>query len=198
MTKEDESDVLTIMANLQPIAFLLSMSLLLATFIANRQDTSKFVDLTNALMASVFFFFAYFAFFMSQKFTYTWFNSLGEISLLGGGFYIYKAFPGIITIIDEATNSTNTLFIFSLLFSFVLILAAYLLKNTKKERILYKFCKPFWYISVILVFAYAALFLLKLQFILPLYILWISISICLFPLLGDNLLNTIKVKEELN
>lgn len=196
MKKEDKHNVLTIMAKLQPVAFMLSMSLVLAAFIANRQDSSKFVDLTNALMASVFFLFAYFGFFLSQKLDYTWFHSLGEISLLGGGLYIYKAFPGIITIIDEATNSTNTLFIYSLLFSFVLILVAYLLKNTEKERVIYKFCKTFWSISIILVISYAVLFLLKLQFTLPLSILRGSISLSLFPLLVDNLLKTIEVKEE--
>ncbi|WP_011305480.1 hypothetical protein [Methanosarcina barkeri] len=150
-----EHEVSNIMKELQPIAFLFSVCMVVAAFYTNNEVNKT--DLANVLMASLFFFFAYIGLFFSKKTDFRWFMYFGEFSLAIGAIYVYKSLVGIAKIIDQAAIDTNSLWIYIVLYSFFLILFMYLSNKVKNEGIY--FCKLFFHISLILFCFYVILLL---------------------------------------
>jgi hypothetical protein len=73
------------MRELQPVAFLISLSLVVAAF-HTKNDNSDSIKLTYILMASLFFFLAYIGLFSFKKCDFRLFYYFGEISLLFGDY----------------------------------------------------------------------------------------------------------------
>ena len=108
------SNVLDTMKDLQPVAFLLSMSLVIAAFCTNPVNNVDNINLAYVLMSSTFFFFAYAGLFFLKRTGFRGFLYFGESSVIAGMLFIMAAFSGIIDLIDSASLNTNTLYIYIL------------------------------------------------------------------------------------
>jgi len=130
---KDTNDTLSIMEKLQPIAFLFSMTLLIATLV---HTLSKSSELSSILMTSVSFFFAYLGFFAFKKTAFTFFRFFGEGSLLFALFFIMTPLKEFVNKIDEAKNPINTWLIFFFFGFFFFGIILYLLETVKKDMFL--------------------------------------------------------------
>lgn len=163
-------DTLDIMKELQPVAFLISMCLVIAAFYANPSNDVAKNNLMHILTASLFFFFAYIGLFYYKKTDFTLFLYFGESSLIGGAWFIINAFSGIIDIIDKEVNPINSFFTTIFGISFFLIASFYLSGKVKKGNI-YNFSKVLFHLSLVLfylhlvsfVFIYIIYYLLNLK-----------------------------------
>jgi hypothetical protein len=189
---EQKNDVLEIMKDLQPVAFLISMCLIVAAFYLNPENDVPKSSLTSILMASLSFFLVYIELFLFKKTDFLWFRYLGEWSLVGAAMLVLYALIGITKIIDEAALAINGLYLFVFYFPIFLITIMYLSGKVKKGK-LYNFCEIFFHLSLFLFCSYIVLFLFKLlagsQVSLPSWILvivfWlllITIALSLFPM----------------
>jgi len=186
-----KSNLIEIMKDLQPIAFLISMCLVVGAFYANPQNKVAEINLTNILMASLFFFLAYIGLFFFKKTNFPLFLYFGEISLLFGAIFVFYGFTGIVEIIDGEAIAINTLYITVLLFSLILISIMYLSGKVKKElsdkenialsnkgkdvlykkRKLYKISKILFHFSLIFFISYILLFSVGILLEFKIYIL---------------------------
>lgn len=170
ISNNQKKDTLEIMKDLQPVAFLISMCLVVAAFYVNPVNGVAKVNLTSILVASLSFFFGYFGFFFYKKTDYILFLYFGECSIIGGAWFIYNAFSGIANIIDKDTDPKNALYLTVLSILFFLILAMYFSGKVEKGKI-YHFSKVLFHLSLVLLFSYILLstctcviyFLLKIQ-----------------------------------
>jgi hypothetical protein len=189
------SNVLNIMKDLQPVAFLLSMSLVIAAFYTNPSNNVDNINLTYVLMSSIFFFFAYAGLFFLKITEFRGFLYFGESSVIAGMLFIMAAFSGIIELINNASLNTNTLLIYILVYSFFLILTIYMLGIAKHEKThpYYKmflyvhcFCKKCFYLSLLLFFGSITLLYFKSLPLLLLYVLNATILVSLSPMIFLN------------
>lgn len=97
-SNNQKKDTLDIMKELQPVAFLLSICLVIAAFYANPSNEVSKNNLMHILTASLFFFFAYVGLFYYKKTDFTLFLYFGESSLIGGAVFIIYAFSGRIQV----------------------------------------------------------------------------------------------------
>lgn len=183
-----KNNVLEILKDLQPVAFFLSVCLVIATFYINN-NTSP-INITNILMASLFFFVSYLGLFAFRITNFPNFLVFGKISLLIGAWFIFKAFLGIAEKIDQAANPTNGLYIGFLMIFFYLILIMYLLEKVK-GWLVRDFCKIFFHYSLYLFTFSLILFGLYLLFHISYIVilidkifnlLWITLKISSFLL----------------
>lgn len=144
----DDSNIFDIIRDLQPIAFLLSMCLIIAGFFSNPLNEIPGINLTNILMASLFFFFAYIGMFIFKMTKYPMFRYFGGFSFGLGWLFIFNAFGGIAGKIDDAAIPINGIYIAFLSLSLFLIGIIYLLGKIK-TGIIRDLCKLFFQISFI-------------------------------------------------
>jgi hypothetical protein len=159
--KNANKDVLEIMKDLQPVAFLVSMCLVIAAFYVNPANNVDKINLTSVLMASVFFFLAYISLFFYKRTNFNLFLYFGECSIVGGASYILYAFSGIIDLIDimgKETNLINAFYIAVFLNSLSLCVSLYLSGKIRKGKI-YNFCKVFFHLGIILFIISIVLFI---------------------------------------
>lgn len=156
-SNKQKKDILDIMKELQPVAFLLSMCLVIAAFYANPTNEVAENNLIHILMASLFFFFAYVGLFYYKKTDFTPFLYFGECSLIGGAWFVINAFSGIIGIIDKEVNPINGFFTTVFVTSFFLITSIYLSGKVKRGKI-YNFSKVLFHLSLVLFFPYLVSF----------------------------------------
>ncbi|WP_410509749.1 hypothetical protein RSJ42_05895 [Methanosarcina hadiensis] len=169
-SNNQKKDLLEIMKELQPVAFLISMCLVIAAFYVNPANEVSKNNLIHILMASLSFFFAYLGLFCYKKNDFPLFRYFGECSLIGGVWFVYNAFAGIIGIIDKEVNPVNSFFISVFLISLSLITTMFLSGKVKKGK-MYNFSKVLFHFSLVLLFSYIVLysssylvyFILKLQ-----------------------------------
>lgn len=131
-----KKDILEIMKELQPVAFLLSICLVIAAFYANPVNEVAKTNLRYILMASLFFFFAYMGLFYYKKTDFTPFLYFGECSIIVGAFFVINAFSGIINIIDEKVNPIYGFFATVLFTSFFFnCICLFIGKSEKRKSI---------------------------------------------------------------
>ena len=152
-SNNQKKDILDIMKELQPVAFLISMCLVIAAFYVNPVNGVSRINLIYILMASLFFFFAYVGLFYYKKTDFSLFLYFGECSLIGGTWFIYNAFSGIFDIIDKEAYPSNAFYLTIFMISFFLIVPMYLSGKVKKGKI-YNFSKVLFHLSLILFFSY--------------------------------------------
>lgn len=156
-SNNQKKDTLNIMKELQPVAFLISMCLVIAAFYINPANEVAKNNLIHILTASLFFFFAYIGLFYYKKTDFTLFLYFGECSLIGGAWFIINAFSGIIDIIDKEVNPINSFFATIFVISFFLIASIYLSGKVKKGNI-YNLSKVLFHLSLVLFFFYLVSF----------------------------------------
>lgn len=154
---DDNSSIFDIMRDLQPIAFLISMCLVIAAFYVNNHVEA--ISLTNILVASLAFFIAYISLLIFRKTDFPLFRYFGEFSLICAAAFVFSAFTGIVKKIDEASNSIHYLYIFISLVSLFFITIMYGSRGIKKENVYIK-CQLLFHLSLILFCLYIFLFVL--------------------------------------
>jgi hypothetical protein len=170
------------MGELQPVAFLLSASLVISGLYT--KDGSLQINRVQTLFASACFFFAYISLMGFKLTNFKWFFILGASTLALAFYFIFRAVIGIITL---ATNLNDTLPIIGrsssvgatfllIISSFIVILTAYSVvrvKNTRfcKNVLFNKIIRCGFYSIYILVFI-ITLMIIFVQSDIPLIITW--------------------------
>lgn len=155
-----ENKTLDILKELQPVAFLLSMSLVIASFFANPASGINKSSLTSILIGSVFFFFSYIGFFCSQKTNFRLFLYYGEYSLVFGAFFILIGFLNIVSKLDHEVSDATSVYSYLLIYGFIIVISLYLLQKAEiKKR--NKFFEVWSYLNCILFFLVPISFILN-------------------------------------
>ena len=132
-----------IMKDLQPIAFFISVSLVLAVFLDYDLAHQRY-----ALFSSVSFFLAYLSLAASKISKYNLFFIWGLILILFGIYYVYKAFGGIVLIISNVDDMNFNFIILNIIAVSTVVFVKFLLDYSKKNtfnEIIYKISKyTFW------------------------------------------------------
>ena len=141
-----------IIRELQPIAFLISASLLLTVFFINFDENS--VSVKYALLASVSFFLAYLGFVFYKIFNYRlsfyWGLSLTSISAI----LIYYSFNGVFPIFFSDTNNALTILVAYIVSSMFILMAHYTLGESNHNNNTYKISKYIFYLIVLFILIY--------------------------------------------
>ena len=134
-----------IMKDLQPIAFFISASLVLAVFLNDDLPHQRY-----ALFSSLSFFLAYLSLAASKISKYNLFFYWGFILILFGVYYVYNAFGGIVLIISNVDDMNfNFVILFIITFS-AIVFVKFLLDHSKKNT-LNKISKYTFWIGTFLV-----------------------------------------------
>jgi len=162
-----------IIGKLQPIAFLISVSLVLAVFF-DKNSISR----TYALFASLLFFLAYlgFAFYKITKYklSFYWGLFLTLISVT----LIYYAFGDVFTIIFNGENKRIMALGVYIVYSMLILITKFILDLTNKNNCLYKICNPALYIIGLFVLIYVPIGIyLNLTFIPMFFVMMLLILI---------------------
>lgn len=132
-----------IMKDLQPIAFFISASLVLAVFLNDDPAHQRY-----ALFSSLSFFLAYLSLAASKISKYNLFFNWGFILILFGMYYVYKAFGGIVLIISNVDDMNFNFTILNIIAVSAVVFVKFLLDYSKKNtpnKITYKISKyTFW------------------------------------------------------
>lgn len=151
------------MGELQPIAFLLSASIVISGIYA--KDGNLLVNHVYALLSTACFFFAYIYLMGFRLTSFKWFFVPGMASLIAAFYYIFRAGIGIALVALDLNDKlhpegdSSTLYIMSyvMIVSFALILTAFSLskiKNTEfsRHKHLSKITKYVFYILYCIIF----------------------------------------------
>lgn len=144
---EDHYNSLTdIMRDLQPVAFLISASLVLAVFLNNE------LNQRYALLASVLFFLAYLglAFYKITKYKWSFYWGLSLIIL--STYFLYSSFGDVIHIIFKNKMDRNLLFVVScIVISMIILLNKFSLDISHNKNQAYKILSFSFWIEFILI-----------------------------------------------
>ncbi|MDO8726630.1 MAG: hypothetical protein Q7J35_11235 [Candidatus Methanoperedens sp.] len=180
---EDHYKSLTeIMRDLQPIAFLISASLILSVFLGNKPISQGY-----AVFASVLFFMAYVGIVVFNIFKYKWFFYWGLSLIVLGITFLYYSFGDVISIILKSNIDKNFSFAVSLVvISMVIILNKFSLDYSNNKNIFYKILRiSFWVeLVLILIFLTVSIYLNIYIFTIGLFLIGILLmmNIILIPL----------------
>ncbi len=108
--------LIEIMRELQPVAFLISASLILAVFLNNEPTHQRY-----ALFASVLFFLSYLGFAFYKIFKYKWYFYWGLSLIVLSTYFLYSSFGDVISIILKNNIDKTFLFIVSCVITSMLI-----------------------------------------------------------------------------
>ncbi|KCZ73540.1 hypothetical protein ANME2D_00610 [Candidatus Methanoperedens nitroreducens] len=164
-----------IIGKLQPIAFLISVSLVLAAFF-DKNSISR----TYALFASLSLFFAYlgFAFYKITKYrlSFYWGLSLTLISVT----LIYYAFGNVFGIILSVENKRITTLAFYIVCSMFALYTKYTLDSSNKNNLRYKISNIAFYIAVLFILIYVPVGIYLNLTIIPMFFAVLLLSLILF------------------
>lgn len=162
-----------IIGKLQPLAFLISASLILAVFFDKESISRKY-----AVLASLSFFLAYLGFVFYKitkyKLSFYWglFLTLISVNL------IYDSFGGAFDIIFSGENKRITTLATYIVFSMILLFTNFCLDLSNKNNRIYKICKTLYYSAVLFAILYIPIRIyLNLTFIPMFFVLGLSILI---------------------
>lgn len=141
--KDYYTSLTEIIKELQPIAFLISASLILAVFFKENSLSQKY-----ALFASILFFLAYLGLAAYKTTKFNVFFYWGLLLIATGISYIYDSFGGIISIILNVNDKNFQLIIFFVIFSIFIVLNGFLLHISDKNTV-YKFNHIMFWIGIL-------------------------------------------------
>lgn len=166
-----------IIGKLQPIAFLISVSLVLAVFFDNFDKDS--ISRKYALFASLSFFLAYlgFAFYKitNYRLSFYWGLSLTLISVI----LIYYSFGDVLAIILSIKNQRIITLAFYIIFSIFILITKFLLDKSNKNNLRYKISNTAFYIVVLLIIGYPIGIYLNLT-IIPIFFIFLLLLLTTF------------------
>ncbi len=147
--------MISIIKDLQPIAFFISALLVLAVFLKDDPLHQKY-----ALFASISFFLAYLGLASYKMTKYNIFFYWGLSLILIGRYYIYDSFGGIVSVISDVGDKNFQFIIQSVIVSFSIIAPRYLIDFSNKNT-LSKFSNVIFWIGVIFIsiFVYSNVYL---------------------------------------
>lgn len=149
------SRITEIMRELQPLAFLISVSLVLAVFF--EEDKSIPLSQKYALFASILFFLAYlgFAFYKitKNKILFYW----GLALILIATCFIYSSFGNILEIVITIEDKNVSLIVSSVIYSLYIVATKVFLDFSKKNTFTYKVSKYSFYTGFLLIFIFTPL-----------------------------------------
>ena len=137
-----------IMKDLQPIAFFISVSLVLAVFLNDDSAHQRY-----ALFSSVSFFLAYLSLAASKISKYNLFFNWGFILILFGIYYVYNAFGGIVLIISNVDDMNFKFIILNIIAVSAVVFVKFLLDYSNKNmanKIIYKISKYTFFVGTFL------------------------------------------------
>jgi hypothetical protein len=137
-----------IIGKLQPIAFLISVSLVLAVFFSENSISRKY-----AVFASLSFFFAYLSFIFYKVNNYRISFYWGILLTFIGVSLIYQSFRGVLPIITSIDSGITTLAIYIIAITSFLFVRFFLDKSNK-NNLQYKISNIAFYAVVVLIITY--------------------------------------------
>ncbi len=140
-----------IIGKLQPIAFLISVSLLLSVFFDSNKDS---ISGKYALFASLLFFLAYLGFVFYRISNYRLSFYWGLSLILIGVSLFYHSFGGVFAIIFSVEDKFITTLAVYVVSSMFILLTKYFLKSSNKNNLIYKISNPAFYIAGLLILIY--------------------------------------------
>lgn len=168
-----------IIGKLQPIAFLISASLVLAVFFKEDSISQKY-----ALFASLSFFLSYLGFASYRIFNYrpSFYWGLG-LTLISAGL-LYYSFADVLINILSIKDTQISIFSTYIVYSMVFLIVGYFLDSSNKNNCIYKISNYFYYIAGFFTLIYVPIgillnlpfYPLSLVFLLLLIIMFISLS----------------------
>ena len=141
-----------IISKLQPMAFLISASLVLAVFFENNSISQKY-----ALFASLLFFFAYLGFVFYKIANYGLFFYWGLSLTLLGVIFIYNSFGDVLAIILSINNNIITTLIFYIICSMMILFTQFSLDCSRQNNLRYKISNIAFYIIFLFILIYVPL-----------------------------------------
>ena len=181
-----------IMKDLQPIAFFISVSLILAVFLEDDPAHQRY-----ALFSSVSFFLAYLSLAGSKIFKYNLFFNWGVILISFGIYYVYNAFGGIVLRISNLDDMNFNFTILIIITVSVVVFTKFLLDYSNKNM-LNKISKyTFWVGTFLFLVGLITNIYLNLNVIIFHFgVIFLSISVILSSLnIGFNIGNNMSLKD---
>lgn len=167
-----------IIGKLQPIAFLISVSLVLAVFFFNNNKDS--ISGKYALFASLTFFLAYLGFAFYKIFNYRLSLYWALSIILIGVYLIYYSFGDVLSIILSIGDKKITLLVTYIVYSMIILVTKYISNLTDENNFRYKISKLAVYIQLLFLLIYAPIGIYLSLSVIPMFVIVLIFLLVLF------------------